>query len=276
MVPCIRHLMMSSLRSGPLSFHRSQSRMPHRASAPAGALDRWSFVKDCCLWAEAMLFGSQPFIADMTAEALSRPSQAAATMRASFKRRGRSDPMTIGNSPMIECHQPAAGMFLLADIRKTGQSGEAFALGLLEEEKVAVMPVRLSARKSTASFASPDGCRRSDCRSQQADQTPCREVWGVDDGAKDSRRTSCGIARAARRGHGVRHSRVHTIELYRGLGSSKIRHVTPRHEQGAGFMADGYARASGKPGVAFVITGPGLTNTITRWRKRNWTAFRCW
>ncbi|RWQ41966.1 MAG: 5-guanidino-2-oxopentanoate decarboxylase [Mesorhizobium sp.] len=56
---------------------------------------------------------------------------------------------------------------------------------------------------------------------------------------------------------------VHTVELYRGLARSKIRHVTPRHEQGAGFMADGYARASGKPGVAFVITGPGLTNTIT-------------
>lgn len=56
---------------------------------------------------------------------------------------------------------------------------------------------------------------------------------------------------------------VHTVELYRGLASSAIRHVTPRHEQGAGFMADGYARVSGKPGVCFVITGPGLTNTIT-------------
>ena len=56
---------------------------------------------------------------------------------------------------------------------------------------------------------------------------------------------------------------VHTIELYRGLAASGIRHVTPRHEQGAGFMADGYARVSGKPGVAFVITGPGLTNTLT-------------
>lgn len=56
---------------------------------------------------------------------------------------------------------------------------------------------------------------------------------------------------------------VHTIELYRGLARSRIRHVTPRHEQGAGFMADGYARISGRPGVAFVITGPGLTNTIT-------------
>lgn len=56
---------------------------------------------------------------------------------------------------------------------------------------------------------------------------------------------------------------VHTIELYRGLAGGGVRHVTPRHEQGAGFMADGYARVSGKPGVAFVITGPGLTNTIT-------------
>lgn len=56
---------------------------------------------------------------------------------------------------------------------------------------------------------------------------------------------------------------VHTIELYRGLSGGGIRHVTPRHEQGAGFMADGYARVSGKPGVAFVITGPGITNTIT-------------
>ncbi len=56
---------------------------------------------------------------------------------------------------------------------------------------------------------------------------------------------------------------VHTVELYRGLASSGIRHVTSRHEQGVGFMADGYARVSGKPGVAFVITGPGLANTLT-------------
>lgn len=56
---------------------------------------------------------------------------------------------------------------------------------------------------------------------------------------------------------------VHTVELYRGLAESRIRHVTPRHEQGAGFMADGYARASGKPGVAFIISGPGMTNILT-------------
>ena len=56
---------------------------------------------------------------------------------------------------------------------------------------------------------------------------------------------------------------VHTVELYRGLADSSIQHHTPRHEQGAGFMADGYARVSGKPGVCFVITGPGVTNLAT-------------
>ncbi|WP_119390313.1 5-guanidino-2-oxopentanoate decarboxylase [Taklimakanibacter lacteus] len=56
---------------------------------------------------------------------------------------------------------------------------------------------------------------------------------------------------------------VHTVELYRGLEATNIRHVTPRHEQGAGFMADGYARSCGKPGVCFIITGPGMTNIAT-------------
>ncbi|GHE20507.1 5-guanidino-2-oxopentanoate decarboxylase [Halomonas urumqiensis] len=56
---------------------------------------------------------------------------------------------------------------------------------------------------------------------------------------------------------------VHTVELYRGLQESGVRHVTPRHEQGAGFMADGYARATGRPGVCLIITGPGMTNIAT-------------
>jgi len=68
-------------------------------------------------------------------------------------------------------------------------------------------------------------------------------------------------------GYGVEHvfgiPGVHTVELYRGLAGSSIRHITPRHEQGAGFMADGYARTRGKPGVCFIITGPGMTNIAT-------------
>lgn len=56
---------------------------------------------------------------------------------------------------------------------------------------------------------------------------------------------------------------VHNQEMYRGIEEAGIRHVLARHEQGAGFMADGYARASGQPGVAYVITGPGLCNIMT-------------
>ncbi len=56
---------------------------------------------------------------------------------------------------------------------------------------------------------------------------------------------------------------VHTLSLYRGLERSSIRHVQPRNEQGAGFMADGYARVSGRPGVCFLISGPGVTNAVT-------------
>jgi acetolactate synthase-1/2/3 large subunit/5-guanidino-2-oxopentanoate decarboxylase len=56
---------------------------------------------------------------------------------------------------------------------------------------------------------------------------------------------------------------VHNQELYRGIEAAGLRHVLARHEQGAGFMADGYARATGQPGVCYVITGPGLCNIMT-------------
>lgn len=56
---------------------------------------------------------------------------------------------------------------------------------------------------------------------------------------------------------------VHNLALYRGLGRSSITHVQARNEQGAGFMADGFARAGGRPGVCFVISGPGVTNAAT-------------
>ena len=55
----------------------------------------------------------------------------------------------------------------------------------------------------------------------------------------------------------------HTLELYRGIESSAVRHVLTRHEQGAGFMADGYGRVTGRPGVCTLITGPGVTNCTT-------------
>ncbi|HJN51201.1 MAG: acetolactate synthase 3 large subunit [Pseudomonadales bacterium] len=54
------------------------------------------------------------------------------------------------------------------------------------------------------------------------------------------------------------------LHIYDALfRQNKIRHVLVRHEQGAGHMADGYARASGKTGVALVTSGPGATNSLT-------------
>jgi thiamine pyrophosphate-dependent acetolactate synthase large subunit-like protein len=67
--------------------------------------------------------------------------------------------------------------------------------------------------------------------------------------------------------HGVRDvfgiPGTHNLELYRYLPASGIRHVVTRHEQGAGYAADGYARVSGRPGVVITTSGPGLTNAIT-------------
>lgn len=70
------------------------------------------------------------------------------------------------------------------------------------------------------------------------------------------------------RAEGVRHvfglPGVHNLAIYDALISQRdIAHILSRHEQGAGFMADGYARASGRPGVVIVTTGPGATNVLT-------------
>lgn len=56
---------------------------------------------------------------------------------------------------------------------------------------------------------------------------------------------------------------THNIEIYRGLQRRNIRHILTRHEQGATYAADGYARASGQPGVVIATSGPGITNCIT-------------
>jgi acetolactate synthase-1/2/3 large subunit len=72
----------------------------------------------------------------------------------------------------------------------------------------------------------------------------------------------------ALRGEGVRHvfglPGVHNLAIYDALiRQHDIAHILSRHEQGAAFMADGYARSSGRPGVVVVTTGPGATNTLT-------------
>ena len=53
------------------------------------------------------------------------------------------------------------------------------------------------------------------------------------------------------------------LPLYDALGDSPIRHILTRHEQGAGFIAQGMARVTGEPAVFFATSGPGATNTLT-------------
>jgi acetolactate synthase-1/2/3 large subunit len=81
------------------------------------------------------------------------------------------------------------------------------------------------------------------------------------------RRTAGALAVRSLEAHGVELvfgiPGTHNLAIYEALADSGIRHVTPRHEQGAGYAADGYARASGRPGVAVVTTGPAVMNAAT-------------
>ena len=77
-------------------------------------------------------------------------------------------------------------------------------------------------------------------------------------------RRSCGsawCARACRRVFGYPGGAI--LPAYDAMLDYPIRHVLVRHEQGATHMADGYARASGKVGVAIATSGPGATNMVT-------------
>ena len=88
---------------------------------------------------EIMLFGGQPFIADMTAHALTHDIPTAATMRAAYARRAALVCKALAGTALKPL-SPEAGMFLLIDVRATGLSGDAFARGLLDAEHVATMP----------------------------------------------------------------------------------------------------------------------------------------
>ena len=55
----------------------------------------------------------------------------------------------------------------------------------------------------------------------------------------------------------------HILPVYDSLYDSKIRSVLVKHEQGAAFMAGGYARASGRIGACITTAGPGATNLVT-------------
>ena len=89
---------------------------------------------------ESMLFGNQPFIADMTEKALREGSSVAAGMRERFARRAQLLAKRLGEESNLVVHQPEAGMFAMINVAATGLNGNDYALDLLENGGVAVMP----------------------------------------------------------------------------------------------------------------------------------------
>lgn len=148
------------------SLSKSHAAPGFRAGWCAGSPD---FIARLLPLAETMLFGAQPFIADMAAEALSRDFAITAQMREAYARRARHVAGALAAVPGLRVHPPQAGMFVMLSVDGLGLDGEAFALRLLDEERVALMPgaafgdaaagmVRLSLTVPDEALA--EGCRR--------------------------------------------------------------------------------------------------------------------
>ena len=90
--------------------------------------------------AETMLFGNQPFIADMTAYAISNKSQTALKMRTDYARRAKLICEKLTNTKNIRPIMPKSGMFILIKLEFENFTDEKFAWDLLRAESVAVMP----------------------------------------------------------------------------------------------------------------------------------------
>ncbi|WP_424944691.1 pyridoxal phosphate-dependent aminotransferase [Aliiroseovarius crassostreae] len=99
------------------------------------------FIEGLLPLAEAMLFGNQPFIADMTAKAVRDGSLVAEGMCRRFSARAQRMEDQLGhNQTCLRVSRPDAGMFALMDVAGTGLDGDAFANALLDRQGVAVMP----------------------------------------------------------------------------------------------------------------------------------------
>lgn len=89
---------------------------------------------------ETMLFGVQPFIADMTAMALTQPIGTSKMMRENYQSRANLMVDRLSGNSALRPHRPEGGMFIVLDVSGTGLTGHDFATRLLEEENVSVMP----------------------------------------------------------------------------------------------------------------------------------------
>ena len=92
------------------------------------------------LVAEAMLFGSQPFIEDALTVALNEQHPEVERLRLAFRERAETLIKSFAGSQAITARMPEGGMFIMLDVRRTKLSGEEFAWQLLRQENVSVMP----------------------------------------------------------------------------------------------------------------------------------------
>ncbi|MGX0902742.1 arginine:pyruvate transaminase [Roseovarius sp. MBR-79] len=98
------------------------------------------FIEALLPLAEVMLFGNQPFLADMTEAAIRDGSEVAGGMRARYAARAARLAAALQDAGRLRVHRPEAGMFAMIDVSATGMDGEAYAFDLLAREGVALMP----------------------------------------------------------------------------------------------------------------------------------------
>ena len=119
------------------SISKSHALPGFRAGWIASPLD---VTQRLVLVAEAMLFGSQPFIEDALAVALSKRHPEVENLSAAFKDRAQQLVGAFEGSTAAKARMPEGGMFIMVDIRETGMSGEDFAWMLLNDHDIVVMP----------------------------------------------------------------------------------------------------------------------------------------
>ena len=148
------------------SLSKSHAAPGFRAGWCAGPA---AFISQLLPLAESMLFGAQPFIADMAVQALTREHAITGQMRQAYAQRAAQVAETLRAVPGLRVHAPQAGMFVMLSVDGLGLDGEAFADQLLAQNRVAVMPgaaygaaasgmVRLSLTVPDAALA--EGCQR--------------------------------------------------------------------------------------------------------------------
>lgn len=119
------------------SISKSHAAPGFRSGWAIGSIE---FTQSLLPLSETMLFGSQPFLADATAAAVSSPSTVAPGMRQRFAARAGYIATRLENESVLTVSRPQAGMFALIDISSTGMDAETYAFDLLEQAGVAVMP----------------------------------------------------------------------------------------------------------------------------------------